>query len=192
MNQQEERMDEKELYKRKATLLRRALATADKMDAEDANLTKTRPVFELGSGQGLAGNQYDGMEDLLGDDILPTDWNPDIEGPPHEAWFNHVEGQEAAWAQEGAGEAGINRRPVYELEPGHELAAGEYDGMEDMLCDDTLETDWDIADGGVPPPGFWQGTHTRHGERRPGFTEVEYLDGETWKVEKVSEEGGKP
>ena len=182
-------MDDKELYEGKAALLRRALATADKLDAEEAHVTIMKPVFELGPGQELANSQYDGMEDMLGDDILPTDWNPDREDPPHAAWFKHVEEQEAAWAQEDPGDARTNRRTVYELAPGQELVAGEYDGMEDMLGDDTLETDWDIADGGVPPPGFWAGTHTRHGGRIPGFTEAEYLDGDTWKLASVGEEG---
>ena len=106
-------MEEKELYERKAVLLQRALSGAEALDTEDAKKA-----------------------------IM---------------------------------------RPVYELEPGRELAAGEYDGTEDLLGDDTLETDWDISDGGVPPPGFWAGTHTRHGERILGFTEEEYLDGDTWR-----------
>ena len=70
---------------------------------------------------------------------------------------------------------------IYEREEGAPIPEGTIDGMEDMLGDDTLETDWDIADGGVPPPGFWAGTHTRHGDRIPGFTEAEYIDGDTWR-----------
>jgi hypothetical protein len=30
------------------------------------------------------------MEDMLGDDILPTTWDAEIEDPPHEAWYEHI------------------------------------------------------------------------------------------------------
>ena len=184
-------MDAKKLYERKAALLQQAVTYADDLDAEDARKAAMRPVFELGPGQELSDDQYDGMEEWLGDDILPTDWNPEREDPPHEAWFEHIEEQDATSAQEDAGDSRINTWPVFELEPGRELAAGQHDGMEEMLGDDTLETDWDIADGGVPPPGFWAGTHTRHGERIPGFSEAEYLDGDSWEDGGIDEKGEK-
>lgn len=104
-------MDEKDLYVRKATVLKRALRRAVELDAEDALRAKVRPVYELESGQ--------------------------------------------------------------------ELADNEYDAMEELLVDDKCETDWNLEDG-VPPPGFWSGTHDRFGKRIPGFTEDEYLEGEEW------------
>jgi hypothetical protein len=39
-------MDEKELYARKAALLKRAVANADKLDAEDAKKVVIRPGSE--------------------------------------------------------------------------------------------------------------------------------------------------
>lgn len=52
------------------------------------------------------------------------------------------------------------QKVIYEL-PGSELIPSDViDGMEAMLGHDTLDTDWDIDDG-VPPPGFWRGTHDR-------------------------------
>jgi len=53
-------------------------------------------VYEHEAGKPLADNEYDGMEDLLEDDHLPTDWDIEIEDPPHEAWYAHIEAQEAA------------------------------------------------------------------------------------------------
>jgi len=58
------------------------------------------------------------------------------------------------------------------------------DGTEGMLGDDTLETDWDLADGDLPPPGFWRGPHRRDGCRIPGLAEEEYLKGESWAMER--------
>lgn len=72
-------MDEQEQYTRKAALLKRALLEADDLDAKDAERARAKPVFELGPGQKLAADQYDGMEGLLGDNILPTDWDPETE-----------------------------------------------------------------------------------------------------------------
>lgn len=54
-----------------------------------------RPVYEHDPNKPLAEDQYDGMEEMLGDDILPTDWDPETEDPPHEAWFTHVDSVEA-------------------------------------------------------------------------------------------------
>lgn len=54
------------------------------------------------------------------------------------------------------------------------------DGTEALLGEDTLDTDWDLEEGDVPPPGFWRGTHNRDGSRRGGFTEQEYRAGERW------------
>jgi len=68
---------------------------------------------------------------------------------------------------------------IYEHREGEQIPEDAIDGMEAMLGDDTLDTDWDLDDGDIPPPGFWHGTHTRHGERVPGFTEEEYIRGET-------------
>ena len=39
-------MDEKELYARKAALLKRAMTIADKLDVEDAKKVLLKPVFE--------------------------------------------------------------------------------------------------------------------------------------------------
>lgn len=68
---------------------------------------------------------------------------------------------------------------VYEHELGTPIQEGDSDGMEEMLGDDILPTDYDSADGPIPPIGFWLGTHDRWGKRIPGFTEEEYIRGET-------------
>jgi len=78
---------------------------------------------------------------------------------------------------------------IYEHREGEPIPEDAIDGMEAMLGDDTLDTDWDLADGGLPPPGFWRGTHTRHGVRVPGFTEEEYIRGETREMFADSEQG---
>lgn len=57
---------------------------------------KMKPVYEHEAGKPLADDEYDGMEDLLGDDILPTDWDAEIEDPPHDKWFAQIEAEEAA------------------------------------------------------------------------------------------------
>lgn len=57
---------------------------------------RTKPLYEHTPGQPLADDEYDGMEDMLGDDILPTDWDPEIEDPPHDKWYAHVAAQDAA------------------------------------------------------------------------------------------------
>jgi hypothetical protein len=36
------------------------------------------------------------MEEMLGDDTLPTDWDIELEDPPHDAWFAHIDAEEAA------------------------------------------------------------------------------------------------
>jgi len=65
---------------------------------------------------------------------------------------------------------------IYEHKIGDPIPPDAVDGMEDMLGDDMLETDWDINTED-PPIGFWKGTHTRDGKRIPGFTEEEYKAG---------------
>lgn len=35
------------------------------------------------------------MEEMLGDDILPTDYDIEIEDPPHDAWFAKIAAEEA-------------------------------------------------------------------------------------------------
>jgi hypothetical protein len=58
---------------------------------------KMTPVFENEEGKPLEEGQYDGMEDMLGDnDYLPTDYDIEIEDPPHEAWFAKVEAEAVA------------------------------------------------------------------------------------------------
>jgi hypothetical protein len=69
---------------------------------------------------------------------------------------------------------------IYEHRKGDKLPEDAIDGMEAMLGEDRLSTDWDLDDGPPPPPGFWEGTHTRHGARIPGFTEAEYVAGDKW------------
>ena len=89
---------ERKRYERKSELLRRALLEADEMDNMTGlkewrmptmnDKTAMKPVYELTPGQPLADGQYDGMEDMLGDnDHLPTDWDVEIEDPPHDAWI---------------------------------------------------------------------------------------------------------
>lgn len=73
---------------------------------------------------------------------------------------------------------------LYEHQEGDRVPEGAIDGTEGMLGDDTLETDWDLADGNLPPPGFWRGTHRRDGCRIPGLAEEEYLRGESWAMER--------
>lgn len=51
---------------------------------------KRKPVYEHDSGQPIGDDQYDGMEDMLGDDITETDWDPNTEDPPHDAWAERV------------------------------------------------------------------------------------------------------
>jgi hypothetical protein len=51
-------------------------------------------VFEHDRGQPLKEGEYDGMEDMLENDHLPTDYDIEIEDPPHDAWFAKVEAEE--------------------------------------------------------------------------------------------------
>lgn len=67
---------------------------------------------------------------------------------------------------------------IYEHQKGDKLPDDAVDGTEAMLGNDVLSTDWDLDDGPAPPPGFWMGTHGRHGNRLPGFTEEQYIKGE--------------
>lgn len=54
-------------------------------------------VYEHTPGVPLTDDEYDGMEDMLGDnDYLPTDWDIEIEDPPHDAWFAKIDAEEAA------------------------------------------------------------------------------------------------
>lgn len=53
IQQQEGNVDEKELYVRKMTLLKRAMKRAEDLDAEDAHGAKLRPWYELEPGQEL-------------------------------------------------------------------------------------------------------------------------------------------
>jgi hypothetical protein len=53
IQQQEGNMNEKELYVRKMTSLKRALKRAEELDAEDAHGAKLRPWYELEPGQEL-------------------------------------------------------------------------------------------------------------------------------------------
>jgi hypothetical protein len=71
-------------------------------------------------------------------------------------------------------------RVLYEHEAGTPIPEDIVDGTEELLGDDILDTNWDPEAGGIPPPGFWHGTHTRDGCRIPGFTEGEYQRGESW------------
>jgi len=43
---------------------------------------------------------------------------------------------------------------LYEIEDGDSVPDDVIDGTEGLLGEDTLETDWDLADGPIPPPGF--------------------------------------
>lgn len=52
------------------------------------------PVYEHKMGQPLKEDQYDGMEDMLGDDVLPTDWDPETEDPPHDEWLKTIKNKE--------------------------------------------------------------------------------------------------
>ncbi|UFS69467.1 hypothetical protein LPW11_16395 [Geomonas sp. RF6] len=74
----------------------------------------------------------------------------------------------------------MSPQALYERRKGNTIRDGMIDGTEDLLGEDTLETDWDLAGGAVPPPGFWNGTHTREGSRIPGFIDEEYQEGESW------------
>jgi len=67
---------------------------------------------------------------------------------------------------------------VYESNTDSPMQPGDTDGMEEMLGDDILPTDYDSADGPTPPTVFWLGTHDRHGKRIQGVTEQQYIDGE--------------
>ncbi|NMC72933.1 MAG: hypothetical protein GYA56_00970 [Geobacteraceae bacterium] len=69
-------------------------------------------------------------------------------------------------------------KSVYESREGQALGPDEIDGMEEMLGDDTLPTDYDLAEGPIPCIGFWLGTHDRQSKRIPGFTEEQYQRGE--------------
>lgn len=71
-------------------------------------------------------------------------------------------------------------KALFEHQEGDPVPDDVIDGTEGMLGEDTLETDWDLADGDIPPPGFWRGTHRRDGTRIPGFREEEYKAGESW------------
>jgi len=74
---------------------------------------------------------------------------------------------------------------LYEIEGNDSAPDDVVDGTEGLLGEDTLGTDWDLADGPIPPPGFWHGTHRRDGGRIPGFTEEEYKEGSSWHPEQV-------
>ena len=59
-----------------------------------------KAVYEHNPKQPLEDDEYDGMEDMLGDDILPTDWDALVEDAPHEAWYAKVEAEEATKKKE--------------------------------------------------------------------------------------------
>jgi len=73
---------------------------------------------------------------------------------------------------------------LYEHQEGAQVPEGAIVGTEGVLGDDTLETNWDLADGDLPPPGFWRGTRRRDGCRIPGLAEEEYLKGESLAMER--------
>jgi hypothetical protein len=43
-------------------------------------------IYEHQEGHDLPDDAVDGMESMLGDDILSTDWDADVEDPPIENW----------------------------------------------------------------------------------------------------------
>jgi hypothetical protein len=67
----------------------------------------------------------------------------------------------------------MKKRTIFETCEGHKAGPDDVDGMEEMLDDDTLDTDWDIAIENPVRAGY--SGHLPHpdkssGERWPGDT----------------------